>query len=772
MNYVKHFNVLGVDAAQIPCIELQGIPTTATEGAVGLLGMNVLSVDHEVYICTEVKGTCYTWIPLKGDGGISITKAEVNTAGELVITLSNGNTLNAGVVAGSGCFVNGQAADIHFDSDPQIQINERVKKSGDTISGVLSVDGQLVLPNSPTTPDEASVVDSYVVRETANKPVTGLTVVDGSETLVDKIEGDTVASGNELKHAYFKAIKSTGRNLFNPNTIKVGIGHTDSAIKTRATSGLMYVENMSYYTLKIKKFPKQANSYRIGLYESNKVSSVLGATNSFTSDTYTFRPFSITHKANYVSIVFACPDGSEFVQSDFDDIEVYLVKGETIENEEPYTESLFELPETLELPAFVSLNPQTGELTNANHRIVLTGNEKWTGSGTRQTGKYSWALQQKHNTQLPTGVKDCGIASGGYDTITSIYLYENNKGISFESGLFYIYDPEHDGSMDDWINHLKALNQAGTPIVVEIKVETPTVTKLENIPKSYTVYEGGTESIIYGSEDNSVYAAIPTITQTYSIHENPTEAANKAYVNNGLAKKLDKTGGTITGNLIVEGKTDTELGAIISKQNNVTYGLAYDNETYKLGQGTVDEKGDFTFNEGEGLPIALRDDSSSFKDGHLVKWSTQGNKFVDSNVVSSDVDCRKLLWEGSVDIGRDRMEMLNDETDKIFTADVSLLDKYLEIEVLYQNTMSQRYKVKFSEISQHVAVDSVCDMDEDEEGNIYLINGATRFSIQTGGHFYGISYLNRISISNGTFEYETIERECKVVKVWEIVEIN
>lgn len=102
MVYVKHFDILGIETAQIPCVELQGPPTSATEGAVGLLGMDVTAEDKVVYICTAVNGAIYTWKSLKdGKDGVCVVKSEINGNGELVLTLSNGNTLNAGVVKGA-----------------------------------------------------------------------------------------------------------------------------------------------------------------------------------------------------------------------------------------------------------------------------------------------------------------------------------------------------------------------------------------------------------------------------------------------------------------------------------------------------------------------------------------------------------------------------------------------------------------------------------------------------------------------------------------------
>lgn len=48
MNYVESFNLLGIDAKQIPCIKGEGAPTTSTEGAVGCFYMDTLTGD--IYI--------------------------------------------------------------------------------------------------------------------------------------------------------------------------------------------------------------------------------------------------------------------------------------------------------------------------------------------------------------------------------------------------------------------------------------------------------------------------------------------------------------------------------------------------------------------------------------------------------------------------------------------------------------------------------------------------------------------------------------------------
>ena len=61
MNYVEGYDLFGKETIQISCIKLNGVPTTTTEGAVGLLGMDVTSETKEIYKCTNVENGVFTW---------------------------------------------------------------------------------------------------------------------------------------------------------------------------------------------------------------------------------------------------------------------------------------------------------------------------------------------------------------------------------------------------------------------------------------------------------------------------------------------------------------------------------------------------------------------------------------------------------------------------------------------------------------------------------------------------------------------------------------
>lgn len=91
MHYVKQFNINGVDTKQVACIELQGAPNAATEGAVGVLGMDMASPTHEVYRCVAVNGSVYTWELLSA--GMSVVSATITAEGAISKTFPYSNLL-------------------------------------------------------------------------------------------------------------------------------------------------------------------------------------------------------------------------------------------------------------------------------------------------------------------------------------------------------------------------------------------------------------------------------------------------------------------------------------------------------------------------------------------------------------------------------------------------------------------------------------------------------------------------------------------------------
>ena len=79
MLYVKEHNFNGIETRQVACIELQGKPNAATEGAAGVLGIDMSSPRHDVYKCVAVNGSIYTWELFSG--GVSTLVATISGNG-------------------------------------------------------------------------------------------------------------------------------------------------------------------------------------------------------------------------------------------------------------------------------------------------------------------------------------------------------------------------------------------------------------------------------------------------------------------------------------------------------------------------------------------------------------------------------------------------------------------------------------------------------------------------------------------------------------------
>lgn len=145
-----------------------------------------------------------------------------------------------------------------------------------------------------------------------------------------------------------------------------------------------------------------------------------------------------------------------------------------------------------------------------------------------------------------------------------------------------------------------------------------------------------------------------------------------------LNKKLDNSGDktfdgnlTITGNLTVSGTTttnDTETltvrdnliitnstgaslsdlsGLAINIGTDTAYGIVYDpaQEAVRLGEGTVGENKEFTFNGNEGKPIVVRDDTlDDVNDKYLAQWDNAQKAIV---AAKSGALCGDLAVDGT-----------------------------------------------------------------------------------------------------------------------------
>lgn len=202
-------------------------------------------------------------------------------------------------------------------------------------------------------------------------------------------------------------------------------------------------------------------------------------------------------------------------------------------------------------------------------------------------------------------------------------------------------------------------------------VKTQLSDNAANIELLKTATKTNSDSIVSINEElDSIHVDITAVNA--KAEKNAQDIGN---ANTEIGKKFDKTGGTISGNvaiqgdLAVSGTTKTEhveqiavdkpviiangnkvdlqtvlAGLAINKNANATYGIMYDpaDDTVKFGAGTVDENKHFTFNQGEGLPLAVRADSATFTNAHLIKWNAEKNMFEDAGFAIADFKVKDI----------------------------------------------------------------------------------------------------------------------------------
>ena len=215
------------------------------------------------------------------------------------------------------------------------------------------------------------VEQAYTSRETA----AGKSIIDGSLAAVKEIKGRTVVdeSTGTLKHAFINAIKSTGRNLI-PSTytempeISNGVAFTKNADGSIRVKGLC--TGSSFVPLATGLMLVPNSQYTLSGYQGDADGDSRLHIDWFGVASYNDWGYSVTFNApnteKTATIYFHIAQGITY------DITLYpmLNHGPTELPYEPYTEETYQLPETLELPEWDNIKPQTGEITRGTETIT------------------------------------------------------------------------------------------------------------------------------------------------------------------------------------------------------------------------------------------------------------------------------------------------------------------------------------------------------------------------------------------------------------------
>lgn len=223
---------------------------------------------------------------------------------------------------------------------------------------------------------------------------------------------------------------------------------------------------------------------------------------------------------------------------------------------------------------------------------------------------------------------------------------------------------------------------------------------LGKVGDSYFYYDtlSGTFQIKQGS--NYVTLEVPRREGTLAIAEE---------IAKDLETKLNTSGGTITGDLVINGDLTVKGTEILENIENLnvknpmiyanadkatlldngglginvnstdTYGIVYNPTTnsVELGLGKADANGKFTFNANEGNPVAIRSNDNKLTDKHLIAWNSTDRKLVDSGKTVDDfVDLVNPQTIEGLKTFKDETQFSSNVTH---SGDVVITDKVLKI---------------------------------------------------------------------------------------------
>ena len=306
-----------------------------------------------------------------------------------------------------------------------------------------------------------------------------------------------------LKNAYFKEIVSTGRNLIPypyADTTKTVTGVTftdngDGSITANGTATGYAIFNLGTISLKagtytLRSFVNVVDSTICQLYID-----IPAEPNDKTGNgiTFTLQDDIVDKNVNIVINLNSTVNNLVF--------KPMLQFGTTATAFEPYKQSVLSLPEAVELPAYNTLNFQTGKNLSQGITQIFDGTEDWRISGDG-TNIRAYVVKTTLNEGICNFYKlgDAKI-QGEFDLADRAYIRFNAYGIAT--------------NVDEWKAYIAAQYAAGDPLIVRYKTETATETDLNADSDRYLAWKGGSETIVQGTTDNSEYGAENTVTQEY-----------------------------------------------------------------------------------------------------------------------------------------------------------------------------------------------------------------------------------------------------------------
>ncbi len=350
----------------------------------------------------------------------------------------------------------------------------------------------------------AEVEDAYRMRATAG----GLELVRGVHTVVERVQGDTVAIDGCLRHAAFSGVLSTGTTMIEKSITsgeQNGIRYQlreDGTILVNGTA-----EGNAYICVGELKGWEVGKTYRLfGHIAENTDQNV-----------YLYVQFrnaegNITGETAYDRGAGAAVRVPENAAKGY----AYLaVKNTTVENVMFYPivyqpeeeDSSFSLAAPISLGKWDHIDVASARLERRTGILTVDGSEEWTmEEGVDENGN-RYFLHVGAAGMLSDIAEDSPLVCTHYtagDQGMQATVFRN------AAGSVCIRDDAYD-TVASWRAHLSDLTNAGTPLRIAYRRETPEEEGLE-IPSTYLVWCNGAECLQPSAND-----ACCTITQGYYI---------------------------------------------------------------------------------------------------------------------------------------------------------------------------------------------------------------------------------------------------------------
>ena len=334
-----------------------------------------------------------------------------------------------------------------------------------------------------TVTDIYPLSQAYSTRQTADG---NADIIDGALTRVTKIQGATVVGADgTLKNAYFKGIRSTGKNLFDKSTVTQGYALSTS-------TGGVYVE------------PSLSTSEFIPI--NGAVNLTLNWTKQYWFCCYD-KSKRFIGEGTDVGTLLTTLQNTAFIRVSVSTSELDILQleyGSTASEYEPYkADESFMLDNAVELAKWDYIDTENKKVVRKTRVITFNGNQTLTQTNANaETGLYDYKfiygmterLGQGYTAVVKSRPTDFDVKQSGGTTSLSIMVFNNVPYATAE----------------EFNAHL-----AENPLKVAYQLYYPSEEALAIPTDKYQVWVGGSETVVQGDEDYSADGANNTVTQDY-----------------------------------------------------------------------------------------------------------------------------------------------------------------------------------------------------------------------------------------------------------------